>query len=416
MVSTKALAIFFVVFGVWSYFYLDGRIPEQFPQQTKLKIMDATMKTYSNVISCLVSLGITNYFSPLDRKIGDWFILAMSTGFPWGSGVDSRLQITDTRIRDVRVKIYQPASLVGKTDRPVLVYFHGGGWSLLSVDSYDPLTRKIARESEVVVISVDYRRSPQHPFPDPLNDCFDVVEYVLNNGAELGLDPKRVAIGGDSAGGNMAAAISLRLQKRLALQLLLVPVVQILNWHQVGVIENSLYLNKSINTKNSMYFLTNYLNLPPEYAFEIHANNHTSPSFKKSKYMEMVDPKKWLPRKYVRNTELWDNYEMKSDFGDEKIFKTMEGYLTEPLISPMIADDETLGGLPFTYIMTCGYDFIRDEGIMFHEKLKHLKVETELAHYPEGFHNAIMFPHGPLKMDVGVKIVADIVRILKQKL
>lgn len=165
-----------------------------------------------------------------------------------------------------------------------------------------------------------------------------------------------------------------------------------------------------------MYFLTNYLNLPPEYAFEIHANNHTSPSFKKSKYMEMVDPKKWLPRKYVRNTELWDNYEMKSDFGDEKIFKTMEGYLTEPLISPMIADDETLGGLPFTYIMTCGYDFIRDEGIMFHEKLKHLKVETELAHYPEGFHNAIMFPHGPLKMDVGVKIVADIVRILKQKL
>lgn len=249
-----------------------------------------------------------------------------------------------------------------------------------------------------------------------MNDCFDVVEYVLDNGDTLGIDPQRVAIGGDSAGGNMAAAISLRLQKRLALQLLLVPVVQVLNWHQVGMMENSLYLNKSINTIDSMYFLTNYLNVSAAYAYEIYANNHTSPAFKKSKYMEMVDPKKWLPRKYVRNTELWDDYEMKKDFGNEEIFKAMEGLLKEPLISPMIADDDTLKGYPFTYIMTCGYDFIRDEGIMFYEKLKHLKVETELAHYPEGFHNALMFPHGPLKMDVGVKIVADIVRILKQKL
>jgi acetyl esterase/lipase len=83
------------------------------------------------------------------------------------------------------------------------------------------------------------------------------------------------------------------------------------------------------------------------------------------------------------------------------LFRKIEGHLKEPLISPLIADDETLEGLPFTYIMTCGFDFIRDDGIMFHEKLKHLKVDTELAHYPEGFHNALMFPHGPLKMELG---------------
>ena len=266
------------------------------------------------------------------------------------------------------------------------------------------------------MIIFSYRLSPQHPFPEPLNDCMDVVEYVLDNGKTLGIDPARVAIGGDSAGGNMAAAISLRLQKKLALQLVLVPVLQIQNWQTIGFMENTLYLNKSINSLDSIVFLTNYLNLPPEYAYQFLLNNHTSSSFKKSKYLDSVDQRKWMPRKYVRTKELWDNLDHKKDFGNEELFRKIEGHLKEPLISPLIADDETLEGLPFTYIMTCGFDFIRDDGIMFHEKLKHLKVDTELAHYPEGFHNALMFPHGPLKMDIGVKIVADIVRILKNKL
>lgn len=417
MASYTRLSILAVAVSICLYFYMDGRVPDQFPQKFKLKTMDAFMKTYGHVISALSSLGLIEHFSAADRKIGDWFILTMTTGFPWGSGVDSRLQITDTTIRDIRVKIYQPASSLGKTDRPVLVYFHGGGWSLLSVDSYDPLMRKISRESEVVVVSVDYRRSPQHPFPEPLNDCLDVVEYVLENAGSLGIDSSRIAIGGDSAGGNMAAAISLRLQKKIALQLLLVPVLQILNWQTIGFLENVLYLNKSINSPDSMYFLTNYLNVPPSYAYQFLYNNHTSPAFKKSKYYDYVDQVKWMPRKYVRTQELWDNLSnAKKDFGNEEIFKEIEGLLKEPLISPLIADDETLQELPFTYIMTCGYDFIRDDGIMFHERLKHLKVQTELAHYTEGFHNALMFPHGPLKMDVGVKIVADIVRILKNKL
>ncbi|XP_052072246.1 arylacetamide deacetylase-like isoform X1 [Mytilus californianus] len=416
MATRTTFSILAVLISVFLYFYLDAHVPEPFPQKFKLKIMDAFMKTYVHLISGMTSLGLIEYFSPADRKIADWFILTMTTGFPWGSGVDSRLQITDTKIRDVRVKIYQPANSLGKKNRPVLVYFHGGGWSLLSADCYDPIMRKISRESEVVVISVDYRLSPQHPFPVPLNDCFDVVEYVLDNSDTLGVDSSRVAIGGDSAGGNMAAAISLRLQRRIALQLVLVPVLQIINWQTTGFMENVLYLNKSINSPNSLVFLTNYLNLSPEYAHQFLINNHTSPEFKKSKYFDSVDQKKWMPKKYVRTKDLWENIEYKKDFGNAELFKKVEGYLKEPLISPLIADDETLLGLPFTYIMTCGYDFIRDDGIMFHEKLKYLNVKTELAHYPEGFHNALMFPHGPLKMDIGVKIIADIVRILKNKL
>jgi acetyl esterase/lipase len=83
----------------------------------------------------------------------------------------------------------------------------------------------------------------------------------------------------------------------------------------------------------------------------------------------------------VRTKELWDNLDYKKDFGNEELFRKIEGHLKEPLISPLIADDETLEGLPFTYIMTCGFDFIRDDGIMFHEKLKHLKIETIMEKY-----------------------------------
>src|SRR5699024_4643551 len=82
------------------------------------------------------------------------------------------------------------------------IYFHGGGWVLGDVDVADPAVRDIAAASEMICISVDYRRAPEHPFPAALDDCLAVVVGVLAGETTLGIDPKRVAIGGDSAGGN----------------------------------------------------------------------------------------------------------------------------------------------------------------------------------------------------------------------
>lgn len=406
-----------VLVALFLYFYLDARVPEPIPEKFKVKVMDAMMKTYGHTVNVLVYLGITEPFSDFVRKIADWFVLTMVTGFPWGiAPYDPRLKITDSHIRDIRVKIYEPVRGLGRTDRPVLIYLHGGGWSLLSVDSYDPLMRKISSDSGTVVISVNYRLSPQYPFPIPLNDCLEVVEYVIENSKAMGIDKSRIAVGGDSAGGNMAAAISLRLKSKIAMQMLLVPSLQFVNFNTTAFNENTMYLNRSIHDPNSLMFVINYLGLEPKYLSYLRYNNHTSPAFKQSLENEYADQTLWLPRRYVRDEKLRENMEQPMDTGDEELFEKIKNVILDPLVSPLLADDELLENLPYTYVMVCGYDFVRDDGIMFYERLNQIEEEAHLAYYPEAFHNALFFPHGPLKLNVGVRIVNDIVKTLKNVL
>lgn len=239
------------------------------------------------------------------------------------------------------------------------------------------------------------------------------MEYVIENSEALNIHPQKVAIGGDSAGGNMAAAISLRLKKKIALQLLLVPTLQMANWNTTSFIENAPYLDKSINSPDSIYFVLNYLNVDYKYGPDFLTNNHTSAAFKKSHYMALLDQNAWLPKQYIRDESLKEHVELPKDFGNEELFSQIESRITDPMMSPLLADDDMLQDSPLTYVMTSGYDFIRDDGIMFSERLTNVGQKVILKHYHEAFHNALFFPHGPLKLDVGVRIVRDIAGILK---
>jgi acetyl esterase len=100
----------------------------------------------------------------------------------------------------------------GATGSGAILYFHGGGWTFGSIDSHDALQRGLAAMSGDVVISVDYRLAPEHPFPAPLEDCVDAFTWCAENAASLGIDAKRIAVGGDSAGGNLALATALALR------------------------------------------------------------------------------------------------------------------------------------------------------------------------------------------------------------
>ena len=116
-------------------------------------------------------------------------------------------EIPVTGYRDrIRLRAYIPG---GRKPLPVLFYIHGGGWVLCSLDTHDSLCRQIANLVPCVVLSVDYHVAPEHKFPEPLEDCWAAFEWARSHAADLGGDPRRIAVGGDSAGGKLSAALTL---------------------------------------------------------------------------------------------------------------------------------------------------------------------------------------------------------------
>ena len=106
----------------------------------------------------------------------------------------------------IPLRVYRPSEAAGL---PVLAYFHGGGHVIGSLDTHDAIARNLCREAGCLVVSVDYRMGPEHPFPAAVDDCFSVVRWLAGQGAEIRADPGRIAVGGDSAGGNLAAVAAL---------------------------------------------------------------------------------------------------------------------------------------------------------------------------------------------------------------
>jgi acetyl esterase len=125
----------------------------------------------------------------------------------------------------IPVRIYVPQ---GSRPMPGLVFFHGGGWARGSLNTHDPLCRSLANAGACIVVSVDYRMAPEHSFPAAIDDAVAATRWVAENAAQLGIDLQRLAVGGDSAGGNLAAAVTLVLRDdggpALVHQLLLYPV------------------------------------------------------------------------------------------------------------------------------------------------------------------------------------------------
>jgi acetyl esterase len=128
----------------------------------------------------------------------------------------------------IPIRVYRPD---GAEPKPILVFFHGGCWVFGSLDTHDALGRYFANRAGCLVVSVDYRLAPEHPFPAGVEDAYDVVAWLRDHAGQLGGDATRIAVGGDSAGGNLAAVVALIARDRgapaPALQLLIYPITDI---------------------------------------------------------------------------------------------------------------------------------------------------------------------------------------------
>ncbi len=128
---------------------------------------------------------------------------------------------------EVPLRIYRPSS---SKPLPAVMYFHGGGWVLGNLDTHDTLCRRLAQDSGQIVIAVDYRLAPEHPYPAAIDDCESATNFVFENHQQLGILGDAISVAGDSAGGNLAAAVALRLrdaqQHQLRSQVLIYPVIE----------------------------------------------------------------------------------------------------------------------------------------------------------------------------------------------
>jgi len=218
----------------------------------------------------------------------------------------------------IPLRVYRPAGVSDATRLPVYVYFHGGGWVIGDLSTHDVLCRQLTAASGMSVISVDYRLAPEHKFPAAADDAWAATKWIAARASELGVDATKMAVGGDSAGGNLAAVVALMARDAggpaLRLQVLLYPVTDVMR------------------------------------------ETRTYADFAEG-YMLTRDSMRWFIAHYLRSKE---------DASDWRV---------SPLRAPSLA------GLPPALIVTAGFDPLRDEGEMFAGRLRDAGVMVDYVCY-----------------------------------
>lgn len=163
-------------------------------------------------------------------------------------------EIREIMAGTIPCRLYRPSA---QTNLGLLVFFHGGGWVIGDLNSHDGVCRSLANKSGHAVLAVDYRLAPEHKFPAAFDDCVTALQWAYNNAESLGIDNTRMAVGGDSAGGNLAAAVALTEVVPLKFQMLIYPAVD-MRMESPSINENA---NAPILTKSVMtWFVDHYMN------------------------------------------------------------------------------------------------------------------------------------------------------------
>ncbi|XP_072521709.1 arylacetamide deacetylase-like 4 isoform X2 [Salminus brasiliensis] len=300
------------------------------------------------------------------------------------------LRIKDMTFGGVPVRVYEPTAASDQKRRGMM-YFHGGGWVLGNIDMYDDVCNHIAKECDTTVVSVGYRLAPEHRFPAHLDDCEAATLHFLSVAeTEFGVDPNRVLLGGDSAGGNLTAALSQRLTGKRAGDLTS-PLALVLIYPALQMADFSLpsyQQNQSVpllSREKTVYYVLQYVNGDMSVCQDVLAGRHV-PAKLKLHYSKWLDPANLPPEFRDRS----DRKPMVTPAHNDEVYHIIKDGL-QPEFSPLLAEDDVLRLNPPTFILTCEYDVLRDDGILFQKRLKDLGVNVTWHHVPDGFHGVISF-------------------------
>ncbi len=181
------------------------------PIQSDCGELDPQIRAFAEAVLAAYERHGTDAPVPLERARA----IAEEVRRPWARGGPEMARIEEFRVptgsHRVRVRLYEPH---GAVDGPALIYLHGGGWTLFSLNTHDRLMREYAQRGAMRVLGIDYSLAPEHRFPDQLEECAAVIDWLGDDGGNPWIDPSRVAIGGDSAGANLALCTCLLLRDR----------------------------------------------------------------------------------------------------------------------------------------------------------------------------------------------------------
>ncbi|KAL0973534.1 hypothetical protein UPYG_G00205550 [Umbra pygmaea] len=398
--------------GAFTAYYVYQPIPDEIEEKWKLMLTDCFFRTLSHLADFSELLGIKDYMGVM------MFITFAERVVPVS---DEHVHVTEGLFDGVEVLVYQPKLQGGDAElRRAVIYLHGGGWCLGSsrMGPYDFLARQMVIDLNSVVVSVEYRLAPEHHFPVPYEDVYRVVKYFLQRDvlAQYAVDPGRIAVSGDSAGGNLAAAVSQQLQQdpeqevQLKVQALLYPVMQALDLNTPSYQQNQ---NMPILPRTLMVrFWSEYLTSDKNFFRAMMANTHNTPE--SAALLKFVNWSAFLPESY------WGKYNYSAP---SVVLKETESgsdgplrSIADPRASPLLVPDADLLSLPKAYVLTCEYDVLRDDGIMYAERLRHAGVQVTHKHYASGFHGALMFTLWPTDFMIARTMTENLIKWLQHNL
>uniref|UniRef100_A0A3B3Z8Z2 Alpha/beta hydrolase fold-3 domain-containing protein n=1 Tax=Periophthalmus magnuspinnatus TaxID=409849 RepID=A0A3B3Z8Z2_9GOBI len=352
-------------------YYVYTPFPDGVEEPWKLMLLDATFRTAAKFVR-ISHLCILRF-----REV----LLESDAGEDFVPGV----KVSDVTFSGVPVRVYEASGGQGGLRRGLL-YFHGGGWAL-------------GRAS-------NYRLYPEVQFPEPYLDCLAAAKHFLS--AEVlsrySVDPERVGVSGDSAGGNLAAAVAQEVHTLTKYdynyhvcraQALVYPALQALDFHTPSCIQNQ---NIPVLSRSSLVqFWIQYLGVDLSLKEPFLSNQHSGLQ------QPLLTPElrarfNWtllLSAEHQKNQS-----PVVAGQGLEGILEKAPGLL-DIRASPLLANPEVLSKCPKAYILTCEFDVLRDDGLMYTQRLQNVGVQVTNAHYKDGFHGCFSMLFWPLEFDVG---------------
>uniref|UniRef100_UPI0037E721F8 neutral cholesterol ester hydrolase 1-like n=1 Tax=Semicossyphus pulcher TaxID=241346 RepID=UPI0037E721F8 len=390
------------------YVYLP--LPKGVCEPWKLMLLDALFRSFMKASDVAHALGVCHRLHLLNQVVS-WLEVIEARSSP-------TLYVTDSTLDGVPTRVFQPKG--GRPLKRGIIYFHGGGWALGSgrMRSYDLLCRKMAEELDSVVMSVDYRLAPEAVFPDQYHDALAASRAFLSPQVleRYGIDPKRVCVSGDSAGGNLAAAVAQELSSddsltvKFKAQALVYPVLQALDFYTP-----SYQQNQAVPILYRPYmarFWLEYLGADRSLEQLLLANNHSSldqPVISAST-RSRLDWTALLPADRRKNFR-----PVLKETGSPAVMGKVPG-LMDVRAAPLLAEQGVLGRTPKAYVMTCEFDVLRDDGLMYVRRLQDAGVTVFSDHYEDGFHGCMVFAFLPMMSCVGQRSMDNYIRWLDQNL